>query len=249
MNYTKDTHILSKDEAEQLLFEYKKSGDKELLEKIVLYYRYIPELLSRRYSHRGAEFDDVYQIACIGLLNAIERFDENKGIKFVTYATPTIIGEIKRFFRDKGYFIKVPRKIYEIFQKASRLRAASGKKLSSTELADAIGVTEEQLNYALSWGDTQFVRSLEQFVYSDDNDKTFTDVIGVEDNHFLMIENTDFIGNFLKKLSESEKNFVTEFFNSPSIFHRLNHYSFTSAVPPAAVIALAQQSSHKSISC
>lgn len=205
---TKDVITVTKENAENLIAEYNKSGNKILLDKLVAHFKYIPELLSRRYSHRGAEYDDIYQIACIGLLNAIERFDESKGIKFVTFATPTIIGEIKRFFRDKGCFIKVPRKIYETFQKANKLRTASGKKLSTAELAEAIGVTLDELNNALSWGDMQFVRSLEQFVYSDDTDKTFTDVIGIEDNHFLMIENSDFIENFIKNLDDSEKNFV-----------------------------------------
>lgn len=203
---------LSKEEAENLLIEYKKSGDKSLLDKLVYHYRYIPELLSRRYAHRGVEYEDIYQIACLGLFNAIERYDAAKGIKFITFATPTIIGEIKRFFRDKGNFIKVPRKIYETFQKANKLRNAyampNGGKISSKELAEAIGVTEEELLKALSWGDGQFVRSLEQFVYADDDDKTFTDIIGVEDNHFLMIENSDFIEKFMEKLDDKEKRFV-----------------------------------------
>ncbi len=203
---------LSKQDAEELLFKYKESGDKKLLEELISHYRYIPELLSRRYSHRGAEFDDIYQVACIGLLNAINRFDTSKSIKFTTFATPTIIGEIKRYFRDKGYFIKVPRKIYETFNKANKIRAAflgnGGSELSTKELADSVGVTESELTHALSWGDSQFVRSLEQFVYTDDNDKTFTDIIGVEDNHFLMIENKDFIKNFINQLGETEKKFV-----------------------------------------
>lgn len=195
-------------DADDLLLEYKKSGKKELLDSLVSHYRYIPELLSRRYANRGVEYDDIFQVACIGLLNAIERFDETKGIKFVTFATPTIIGEIKRFFRDKGYFIRVPRRIYETFNKANKIRMSGGKKLSTEELAEAIGVKDDELKSALLWGDSQFIRSLEQFVYSDDNDKTFTDVIGVEDNHFLMIENKDFIENFIRLLDEKEKIFV-----------------------------------------
>ena len=73
-------------DADDLLLEYKKSGKKELLDSLVSHYRYIPELLSRRYANRGVEYDDIFQVACIGLLNAIERFDETKGIKFVTFA-------------------------------------------------------------------------------------------------------------------------------------------------------------------
>ena len=154
MSETKKNHILTKEEAELLLFKYKESGSKELLEQLVSHYRYIPELLSRRYSHRGAEFDDIYQVACIGLLNAIQRFDISKSIKFTTFATPTIIGEIKRFFRDKGYFIKVPRKIYETFNKANKIRNAflgnGNMQLSTKELADSVGVTENELKHALS---------------------------------------------------------------------------------------------------
>jgi len=197
----------------ELFEEYKKTNSKELYDLIIRKYDYIPTILARRYMGRGIEYDDIYQIACIGLMKAIGRYNVRKGVKFATFATPTIIGEIKRYFRDKGNFIKVPRRIYEIFNKASKIRNArmqeDGETLSTNDLADSLGVPIEQINMALEWGDNHFVKSLEQFIYhEDDEEKIFSNIIGVEDDSFLMIENQDFIETFMNSLSEREKQFV-----------------------------------------
>ena len=69
---------------------------------------YIAEILSRKFINRGVEYDDIFQVACMGILYAVERFDPDKGVKFATYATPTVMGEIRKYFRDKGNFIRIP---------------------------------------------------------------------------------------------------------------------------------------------
>ena len=103
-------------------------------------------------------------------MNAIERYDPSQVNKFTTFATPTIVGEIKRLFRDKGNFIRVPRRVYEIFTKASKIRnahlAESGENMTTGELASALGVPVAQLENALEWGDNHFVRSLEPVSYT-----------------------------------------------------------------------------------
>ena len=65
--------------------------------------------------NRGVEYDDIFQVACMGILYAVERFDPNRGVSFATFATPTVMGEIRHYFRDKGNFIRVPRKLYKVF--------------------------------------------------------------------------------------------------------------------------------------
>ena len=94
---------------EEKLRKYNTDKDKSLRNEIVSDNLNLCELIAKKYSGKGVDYDDIYQVACIGLINAIERFDANKGYKFVTFATPTIMGEIKKYFRDKGFLIKIPR--------------------------------------------------------------------------------------------------------------------------------------------
>lgn len=93
----------------ELFKQYKKTKDTAVRNEIIDRYTYLAEIMAKRFSGRGIDYDDLYQVACIGLLYAVERFDVSKGLKFTTFATPTITGEIKRYFRDKGNFIRVPR--------------------------------------------------------------------------------------------------------------------------------------------
>lgn len=91
---------------EKELFEkYNSCYDKKLRDEIIEHYIYIPEILSKRFSGKGLEYEDIYQVACLGLVLAVERFDTSKNVKFATFATPTVLGEIKKHFRDKGYFV------------------------------------------------------------------------------------------------------------------------------------------------
>ena len=102
-----------------LFLLYNENKDIELRNQIFDKYKYMADIISRKYSNRGIEYDDIYQIACMGLIFAIERFDVSKGFEFTSFATPTILGEIKKYFRDKGWAIKVPRKIQEISRKVN----------------------------------------------------------------------------------------------------------------------------------
>lgn len=198
-------------ENEQNLFaRYKQTNDSTVLSEIVHIYTYIPEILARRFAGKGLEFDDIYQSACVGLVNAVKRFDASRGTRFSTFATPTVLGEIKRLFRDKGNCIRVPRRMYEIFSKANKIRneelVKTGRILGYKELAEELDISIEQLAQAMYWGDTQEVCSLEQPL--DEQDVILGDCIGMEDDKFLMIENKDFVDSFLNSLPERERQFV-----------------------------------------
>lgn len=104
----------------EMFSRYRETGDIALRDEIVSSYIYIAEILSRKFINRGVEYDDIFQVACMGILYAVERFDPDKGVKFATYATPTVMGEIRKYFRDKGNFIRIPRRLYEIFYKAEK---------------------------------------------------------------------------------------------------------------------------------
>ncbi len=201
---------LSYEEERDLFIRLKETKDNALLNEIVKEYNSIAVVLARRFAGKGLEYDDIYQCACLGLMNAAKRFEPERGYRFSSYAVPSVMGEIRRLFRDKGNCIRVPRRMYEIFSKANKIRneelVQTGTMPSYQELSETLGVKEEQLAQAMTWGENQNVRSLDQPL--NDEDLLLADCIGVEDNEFLMIENKDFIQRFIGTLPEREKQFI-----------------------------------------
>lgn len=197
----------------QLFDDYHCTHSRAVRDEIIEKYSYIPRILARKYYNKGIENDDIYQIACVGLINAVERFDDSKGIQFSTFATPTVIGEIKRFFRDKGTFIKVPRKLYDIFTKAAKIRSAwlmeHGEEIGREQLAAELGVPVKLLDEAVAWSNSSAVSSLEN-LEDEENSGTggLYHIIGEEDNAFLMIENEDLVNRFMDGLKERDKEFI-----------------------------------------
>ena len=105
----------------ELLRAYHQQGDVEARERLIEQYLPLVRSLARRYSYRGEQLEDLVQVGCIGLIKAIDRFDIDRGVELTTYATPNIIGEIKRHFRDKGWSVRVPRGLQELNVKLSHL--------------------------------------------------------------------------------------------------------------------------------
>ena len=190
---------------EYLLFkEYKETGNIKIRDEIVEKYLYIARILSTKFVNRGIEFEDIYQVASLGILYAVERFDPDRGVVFATFATPTVLGEIRKYFRDKGNFIKIPRSLYEIFYKAERIKRSSEHgEASIHELARILNISEEELQKAYSMGDLGFIKSLEYEAFADGK-MNFSNLIGKEDSGFLMIEDKDFIRRSLIKLNDKE---------------------------------------------
>ena len=138
---------------ERELFARSRAGDAGAREQLVV--RFLPAagLLARRYQRSGEAIDDLYQVAAIGLLKAIDRFDVERGIAFWTYATPTILGELKRHFRDYTWAVRVPRSLCDlavsVHRQSSRLSEALGRDPTIAELACAVGVGETEIVEAL----------------------------------------------------------------------------------------------------
>lgn len=193
----------------ELFTEYRLTHNKQLRDEIVNTYIYIAEILSRKFISRGIDYDDIYQVACLGLLYAVERFDPEKGVKFATYATPTVLGEIRHYFRDTGNFIKVPRRLYEVFYKAEKIRRSSydGEKMSTYELSRILNLPKETIDKAYEIGDTAFIKSLEYEAIADGS-MNLSNFLGKEDTHFMMVENSDFINYCMTQLSDKEVEFV-----------------------------------------
>lgn len=202
-----------KGECGELLCEYCHTKNSALKEKIFDHYAYIPEFLAKKYANKGIEYDDLYQVACMGLIMAIDRFDCSRGVKFSTFATPTVMGEIKKYFRDKGFIIKLPRKLYEIFRKADRIRLAHEQHglnaPTINEIATALKVADKDVAESLRYTDILNMKSLEDTIYKYD-DAPLSQIIGVEENNFLVIENQDFICDGFRRLDSDEKKLLVE---------------------------------------
>ncbi|MBR5507647.1 MAG: sigma-70 family RNA polymerase sigma factor [Clostridia bacterium] len=188
----------------KLFKEYKQTGDTKIRDQLVEKYLYIANILSKRFINRGIEYEDVFQVASLGILYAVERFDPDRGVVFATFATPTVLGEIRKYFRDKGNFIKIPRSLYEIFYKAELIkRSAEHNETSIHELARLLNISEKDLQKAYDVGDVGFIKSLEYEAFADGK-MNFSNLIGREDSGFLMIEDKDFIRKSLLKLNDKE---------------------------------------------
>ena len=130
-----------------LLRRYHEQGDLAARQQLIEQYLSLVRSLARRYSYRGEQLEDLVQIGCIGLIKAIDRFDLDRGVELTTYATPNIIGEIKRHFRDKGWSVRVPRSLQELNVQLSKLieeqTVELGRSPTIPELAKASGQEEE----------------------------------------------------------------------------------------------------------
>jgi len=205
---------------QDLFFLYEKTRDIEARNQIFDKYNYMAEIISRKYSNRGIEHDDIYQIACMGLIYAIERFDISKGFEFTSFATPTILGEIKKYFRDKGWAIKVPRKIQEISKKVNDYNNLLSSQLNRAptikEIAEYVHSSEEEVLEAFEAGKMFNSQSLdEKFDMSnDESDISLMDVVGSDDKYFIKIENEDFIKKSMDKLNELERTIIIKRFYS-----------------------------------
>jgi len=182
--------VLRADERERLAQAYARTGDPRLREALILSHQGLVKFIAARFSGNGELLDDLIQVGNIGLINAVDRYRSDQRTRFATYATPTILGEIKRHFRDKTAGIKVPRPLQELYRAARRasvlLTAELGRAPSASELADRLGVTEEAVGAALAGSEaaTHLV-SLESGAGSSDGSASssanLADVIGCDD--------------------------------------------------------------------
>jgi RNA polymerase sigma-B factor len=153
------------EEALQRFRAYRRSRDRALRNELVEEYMPLARSLARRFANRSEPFDDLEQVAVLGVLKAVERFDPELGKNFHAFAIPTVLGEVRRHFRDRGWVVRVPRRLQDLHLKmdvvVSRLSQQLGRAPTTAELAEATGVDEEAVLEALDIGSAYRPSSIE----------------------------------------------------------------------------------------
>jgi RNA polymerase sigma-B factor len=193
-----------------LLRRYHEDGDLQAREQLIEQYMSLVRSLARRYSYRGEQLEDLVQIGAIGLIKAIDRFDLDRGVELTTYATPNIIGEIKRHFRDKGWAVRVPRGLQELNVQLSRLVEQLTVQLARSptiaELAKAAGVEEEEVLEALESGRAYTSLSLSVGGGGgDDDDLDPLESLGTVEHQYEVSEDRAVLAPGFKALDERER--------------------------------------------
>ncbi len=167
------------------------------------------EYLARRFRNRGEPLDDLVQVATIGLIKSVDRFDLERGVEFSTYATPTIVGEIKRHFRDKGWAIRVPRRLQELklslTKATSELSQKNGRSPTVAELAGHLGLSEEEILEGLESANAYSAVSLDAPDGGDDDSPSVSDSLGITDEALEGVEYRESLKPLLEKLPAREK--------------------------------------------
>jgi RNA polymerase sigma-B factor len=194
-----------------LLRRYHEQGDLAAREQLIEQYMSLVRSLARRYSYRGEQLEDLVQIGAIGLIKAIDRFDVDRGVELTTYATPNIIGEIKRHFRDRGWSVRVPRGLQELNIQLSRLieelTVQNGRSPTIPELAKAAGVTDEEVLEALESGRAYSSLSLSagSGAYDEDGELDPLESLGTEEHQYEVSEDRAVLAPGFRVLDERER--------------------------------------------
>jgi RNA polymerase sigma-B factor len=179
--------IIDMKELERLSREYARTRDARLRDTLILHHQRLVKSIAARFAHSGESLEDLIQVGNIGLINALDRFDPDQGTRFSTYATPTILGEIKRYFRDKACGIKIPRWLQELHhavrQVSQQLTYENGRAPSIAEIAARLGATEEETLEALESGEAMNLLSLDSHLSPGGavDSPTLLDIVGERD--------------------------------------------------------------------
>jgi RNA polymerase sigma-B factor len=194
-----------------LLVAFHKEGDERARDQALVELMPLVRALAMRYAGRGEPLEDLVQVGSIGLIKAVDRFDVERGVDFTSYAVPTIVGEIRRHFRDKAWAMHVPRRLKELSLRLSRvldqLTTELGRSPTIAELAHAVGVEEEEAIDALDSMNAYSTRSL-QAPFDDGSDDSLSEKLGEEETGYAEIEDGALVEAGLDALDERERRIV-----------------------------------------
>ena len=197
-------------EDRRLLVRYHREGDPAAREQLVTRFLPLARQLARRYQRGGEQLDDLIQVASLGLLKAIDRFDPARETAFSSFAVPTILGELKRHFRDKGWSVRVPRDLQELAVKIDRVGDDMSRELgrapTPAELAERTGTTLEQVLEAREASAAYRAVSLDRPRSEEDEEgDSFADAFGVVDPGFGLAEDSATVERLMRVLSDRER--------------------------------------------
>ena len=204
--------MMEQEKANELFREYRKTHDIALRNKLVANYMYIAEILAKKFSGRGVEYDDLLQVASEALIVGVEKFDPDLGNQFTTYITPTVTGIIKNYFRDYSRSVRLPRRIYavaaKIREESSEYFMLHGVKPTIKQLSESLGYSEELIMEAL---ECRAPVSLDTRVQGEDgeNDAPLYDIIGDDGETFENFVDSEALKTEIKKLDDTERQVIT----------------------------------------
>jgi RNA polymerase sigma-B factor len=211
-----------------LLVAYHRDGDESAREQALVESMPLVRALASRYAGRGEPLEDLVQVGSIGLIKAVDRFDVDRGVDFASYAVPTIVGEIRRHFRDKAWAMHVPRRLKELSLRLSRtldqLTTELGRSPTIAELAAAAGVEEEDAIDALDSMNAYSTRSLHA-PFDDDSDDSLSEKLGADELGYVEVEDGAIVEAGLDALDERERQIVELRF-----FHELTQSQIASEI-------------------
>jgi RNA polymerase sigma-B factor len=182
---------------------------KQIRDELVQMHLPLVEHLARRFRNRGEPLDDLTQVATIGLIKSVDRFDTERGVEFSTYATPTVIGEIKRHFRDKGWAVRVPRRLQELrlslTSATSELSQRNRRSPTVAELAEYLKISEEEVLEGLESANAYSTLSLDVSEGGDEDSPAVADSLGSEDEALEGVEYRESLKPLLEQLPPREK--------------------------------------------
>jgi RNA polymerase sigma-B factor len=195
---------------DRVLFQrYLETRDPGAREALVERFLPLARQLARRYQRAEEPLDDLIQVASLGLVKAIDRFDADREVAFSSYAVPTILGEIKRHFRDRTWSVRVPRDLQELSLKVDRAVVAMSKDLQRSptvsELAEKLEVTEEQILEAMEASGAYRATSLSAPRGGDDQNETLADTVGTEEHGYAAAEDRATLGRLMQTITPRER--------------------------------------------
>ena len=204
---------VSETDRRALLRAYRENGDVAARDRLIESFIPVVRSIAYRYAGRGEQLDDLEQVASVGLIKAIERFDLDRDVELMTYVFPTVVGELKRHFRDRGWSVTVPRRLKELHYRLSRLieelTATLGRSPTIPELAEEAGVDEEEVVEALEVGRAYASRSLTRQLDSEEGaGAELIDLIDDEERGYEAAENRELLASGLKALDDRERRIV-----------------------------------------
>ena len=197
----------------ELLVRYHREGDLAAREELVERFLPLARDLALRYTYTDELFDDLLQVASLGLIKAIDRFEPGRGTKFTSYAAPTILGELKRHFRDKGWALHVPRDLQErtlaVTRETETLSKSLGRSPKVSEVANSLGCSVEAVLEAQEASASYEAASLDAPTSREDDEAApLIDLLGGEDVAYELVESRDAIASTWKALPDVERKVV-----------------------------------------